>query len=251
MARLREAQKEMTRKLLLDSGVELFVSKGYAATTVDDIASAAGTTRVTFYAYFPSKVDLMKALVSERLNAALDRVPSAEHGSTERELVAVVEDGSRERIRAWLAATSERWEAIRPYTTAAFEAAAVDPEIRALLEAWLNEAIGDIEDGLDRAGRFPPAPGASAASSRSPSWTMSRGTGPRGVGVSGATRCWTSSPKAGSARSAVTDPARASGPRGVEQELAQPGDEVVIAQMRVPDHVDAQPGQRERELLDA
>ncbi|MFD0474934.1 TetR/AcrR family transcriptional regulator [Nonomuraea thailandensis] len=97
----------------------------------------------------------MKALVSERLNAALDRVPSAEHGSTERELVAVVEDGSRERIRAWLAATSERWEAIRPYTTAAFEAAAVDPEIRALLEAWLNEAIGDIEDGLDRAGRFP------------------------------------------------------------------------------------------------
>ncbi|GAA4981677.1 hypothetical protein GCM10023334_111110 [Nonomuraea thailandensis] len=145
----------MTRKLLLDSGVELFVSKGYAATTVDDIASAAGTTRVTFYAYFPSKVDLMKALVSERLNAALDRVPSAEHGSTERELVAVVEDGSRERIRAWLAATSERWEAIRPYTTAAFEAAAVDPEIRALLEAWLNEAIGDIEDGLDRAGRFP------------------------------------------------------------------------------------------------
>ncbi|MFD0474935.1 TetR family transcriptional regulator [Nonomuraea thailandensis] len=48
MARLREAQKEMTRKLLLDSGVELFVSKGYAATTVDDIASAAGTTRVTF-----------------------------------------------------------------------------------------------------------------------------------------------------------------------------------------------------------
>ncbi|MCP2356949.1 AcrR family transcriptional regulator [Nonomuraea thailandensis] len=155
MARLREAQKEMTRKLLLDSGVELFVSKGYAATTVDDIASAAGTTRVTFYAYFPSKVDLMKALVSERLNAALDRVPSAEHGSTERELVAVVEDGSRERIRAWLAATSERWEAIRPYTTAAFEAAAVDPEIRALLEAWLNEAIGDIEDGLDRAGRFP------------------------------------------------------------------------------------------------
>ncbi|HEY1177993.1 MAG TPA: TetR/AcrR family transcriptional regulator [Phytomonospora sp.] len=155
MARLREAQKEMTRKLLLDSGVELFVSKGYAATTVDDIASAAGTTRVTFYAYFPSKVDLMKALVSERLNAALDRVPSAEHGSTERELVAVVEDGSRERIRAWLAATSERWEAIRPYTTAAFEAAAVDPEIRALLEEWLNETIGDIEDGLDRAGRFP------------------------------------------------------------------------------------------------
>jgi AcrR family transcriptional regulator len=155
MATLRAAQKEMTRKLLLDTGLDLFVSKGYAATTVDDIASAAGTTRVTFYAYFPSKVDLMKALVSERLNGALDRLPSAEHGSTERELVAVVEAGSRERIRAWLASTSERWDVIRPYTTAAFEAAAVDADIRALLDEWLNEAISDIKEGLDRADRFP------------------------------------------------------------------------------------------------
>lgn len=155
MARLREAQKEMTRKLLLDAGLELFVSKGYTATKVDDIASEAGTTRVTFYAYFPSKVDLMKALISERLNAALDRVPSAEHGSTERELVAVVEDGSRERLRGWLAATAERWDTIRPYTTTAFEAAAADPEVRALLNTWLDEAQRDIEDGLDRAGRFP------------------------------------------------------------------------------------------------
>ncbi|GGO60725.1 hypothetical protein GCM10012289_01270 [Nonomuraea cavernae] len=155
MATLRAAQKEMTRKLLLDAGLDLFGSKGYATTTVDDIASAAGTTRVTFYAYFPSKVDLMKALVSERLNPALDRLPSAEHGSTERELVAVVEDGSRERVRAWLASTSERWDVIRPYTKAAFEAAAVDPEIRTLLDEWLNEAIGDIKEGLDRADRFP------------------------------------------------------------------------------------------------
>lgn len=155
MATLREAQKEMTRNLLLDTGLDLFVAKGYAATTVDDIASAAGTTRVTFYAYFPSKADLMKALIAERLNALLDRVPSTERGSTERELVAVIEDGSRERIRAWLAATSDRWDAIRPYTTTAFAAAAVDPEIRALLGEWLNEAIGDIKDGLDRVDRFP------------------------------------------------------------------------------------------------
>lgn len=155
MATLREAQKEMTRNRLFDAGLELFTSRGYAATTIDDIASAAGTTRVTFYAYFASKVELIKALISERLNDALGRVPSAEHGSTARELVTVVEDGSRERIRAWLAATSQRWETIRPYTTAAFEAAAVDQEVRALLDEWLNETCGDIKEGLDRADRFP------------------------------------------------------------------------------------------------
>jgi len=109
---------------------------------------------VTFYAYFPAKADLMKALITERLNAALDRVPSPEHGSTERELVAVVEDGSRKRIRDWLGSTARRWDEIRPYTTTAVEAAAVDPEIRGLLDEWLNEAISDIKDGLDRADRF-------------------------------------------------------------------------------------------------
>lgn len=155
MATLRDAQKEMTRNRLLDAGADLFSSQGYATTKVDDIASAAGTTRVTFYAHFPSKVDLMKALITERLNPALDRVPTPAHGTTERELVAVVEDGTRERLRAWLASTAQRWDTIRPYTTAAFEAAAVDADIRRLLDEWLDEAIGDIKDGLDRAERFP------------------------------------------------------------------------------------------------
>lgn len=38
---------------------------------------------------------------------------------------------------------------------AAFAAAAVDPQIRALLDERLNEAVGDIEDGPGRAGRSP------------------------------------------------------------------------------------------------
>lgn len=155
MATLREAQKEMTRNRLLDAGADLFSSQGYAATKVDDIASAVGTTRVTFYAHFPSKVDLMKALITERLNPALGRVPSPEHGTTERELVAVIEDGTPERLRRWLASTAQRWNTIRPYTTAAFEAAVVDADIRRLLDEWLDEAIGDIKDGLNRADRFP------------------------------------------------------------------------------------------------
>lgn len=154
MASLRAAQKEMTRRLLLDAGLELFVAKGYAATTIDDIASAAGTTRMTFYSYFPSKVDLMKALITERLNALLGRVPSTEHGSTERDLVAVVADGSPARIRAWFETTSRSWDAIRPYTTTANEAAASDSEIKALVDEWYDEAISDVEDGLTQARRF-------------------------------------------------------------------------------------------------
>ncbi|HET9081716.1 MAG TPA: TetR/AcrR family transcriptional regulator [Trebonia sp.] len=155
MAGLRKAQKEMTRRLLLSTALDLFQEKGYAATTIDEIAATAGTTRVTFYAYFPSRVDLMKAVIDE-LNELLGRTASPTHGSTAASLVEVVEDGSPDRIAEWLRRTSQSWDAIRPCTRAAFEAAAVDPEIRAMVEAWLDEAIGDIEEGLDRAGRFAP-----------------------------------------------------------------------------------------------
>jgi AcrR family transcriptional regulator len=156
MANLREAQKQLTRRLLLDSGLEMFRTKGYASTTVDDIATAAGTTRVTFYAYFPSRSELMKALIDERLNEALQRVRSPEHGSTARDLVATVADGTAEAIGAWLRHTAESWPVIRPIIRIGRDAAAVDPELADLVERWVEEAVSDIEDGLTQAGRFEP-----------------------------------------------------------------------------------------------
>lgn len=156
MANLREAQKQMTRRLLLESGLELFKTKGYAATTVDDIATAAGTTRVTFYAYFPSRGDLMKALIDEQLNEALQRVRSHEHGSTAQDLVATVVDGTPDAIKAWLRRTADNWPAIRPIIRIGRDAAVIEPELADLVERWLEEAISDIEDGLTAAGRFEP-----------------------------------------------------------------------------------------------
>src|SRR6478609_2580175 len=101
----------MTRRLFLDKGLELFELKGYAATTVDDIAAAVGTTRATFYSHFPSKAQLMRSLV-ERTNEMLTEadVPP---------LPAVVESGEREQIRAWLGRKFDQWAEIRPYVVAA------------------------------------------------------------------------------------------------------------------------------------
>ncbi|MFC7531556.1 TetR/AcrR family transcriptional regulator [Actinoplanes sp. GCM10030250] len=157
MAKLREAQKEMTRRLLLEAGLSQFVEKGYAATTVDDIASAAGTTRVTFYAYFPSRGELMKALIGEQLNERLQRSRLAEQGSTALDLVAAVAEGSTESIGAWIRASAERWPDIRPIMRIGRDAAVVEPDLRDLVVRWLDEAVSDVEDGLNRADRFDPA----------------------------------------------------------------------------------------------
>jgi AcrR family transcriptional regulator len=151
----REIQKEATRQRILSTALELFVSRGYVATTVDDIAAAAKTTRVTFYSHFESRRELMRALIHE-LNGILERREESGRQSTASLLVAAVRDGSREKIGGWLRDQAARWPLIKPYVLAATEAAAVDAEMRALLRAWIEEVVADICGGLDAANRYEP-----------------------------------------------------------------------------------------------
>ncbi|QCB98633.1 TetR/AcrR family transcriptional regulator [Arthrobacter sp. PAMC25564] len=154
MSSLREAQKQLTRDTIVERALELFTEKGYAATTIDDIAAAVGTTRVTFYAHYPSRSDLMRDFMA-RVNAVLDRADGPNRASTAAELVDVVREGELEGILAWLESRAALWPAFRPYLDVLDEAAAVDREVRALVEGWHEEVIADIVRGMQLAGRFP------------------------------------------------------------------------------------------------
>lgn len=155
MVNKRELQKETTRKRLLSTALDLFQSKGYVATTIDDIAVAAASTRVTFYAHFPSRRDIMLSLIDE-LNQILERGPSDTGRSTASALVDAVRAGTADAIGPWLRTQAGRWPAIKPYLLSAAEAAAVDDEIRVVYENWADEVIADIADGLTAAGRYAP-----------------------------------------------------------------------------------------------
>lgn len=88
MPSLREARKQPTRETIVERALELFTEKGCAATTIDEIAAAAGTTRVTFYANYPTRADLTREFMA-RVNAVLDLADGPDRGSTEAELVDV------------------------------------------------------------------------------------------------------------------------------------------------------------------
>ncbi|MFF2296096.1 TetR/AcrR family transcriptional regulator [Arthrobacter sp. NPDC058127] len=154
MSSLREAQKQLTRDMIVERALELFTEKGYAATTIDEIAAAAGTTRVTFYAYYPSRSDLMRDFMA-RVNAVLDRADGPDRASTAVELVDVVREGKLPGILAWLESRAALWPVFRPYLDVLDEAAAVDREVRTLVEGWHEEVISDIVRGMQQAGRFP------------------------------------------------------------------------------------------------
>jgi AcrR family transcriptional regulator len=62
----RTRRGPLTRKQILDASLRLFSERGFARTTVRDIARQAGITDAAIYYHFESKRDLLEALVEER-----------------------------------------------------------------------------------------------------------------------------------------------------------------------------------------
>jgi AcrR family transcriptional regulator len=63
----RQRRKEERPQALLDAALDLFVEKGFAATRSEEVAARAGVSKGTLYLYFPSKEELLKAVIRERL----------------------------------------------------------------------------------------------------------------------------------------------------------------------------------------
>jgi len=54
----RQRKKNATRDRIRTSALRLFGAQGYDATTVEQIAAAAGVSHMTFFRYFPAKEDV-------------------------------------------------------------------------------------------------------------------------------------------------------------------------------------------------
>ena len=67
---LRERKRQQTRERLTQAAMALFLDRGFEATTLDDIASAADISRRSFFHYFASKEDVVFAW-QEEITAAL------------------------------------------------------------------------------------------------------------------------------------------------------------------------------------
>ncbi|WP_344017499.1 TetR/AcrR family transcriptional regulator [Pseudonocardia kongjuensis] len=84
---LREMQKELTRKLVIDSALRVFSERGYSATTMDDIAEAAQLNRGTIYLHFGNKAEILLTAIKQMtglrpLHEALDQ--AADRAELER-----------------------------------------------------------------------------------------------------------------------------------------------------------------------
>ena len=68
----RRRRKEARPAELLEAALTLFVEKGFAATRSEEVAKAAGVSKGTLYLYFPSKEELLKAVIQHFLGTEIE-----------------------------------------------------------------------------------------------------------------------------------------------------------------------------------
>src|SRR6266498_2748523 len=69
--RKRRLSRAARRQIIEEAASRLFAERGYAATTLEDVAGAAGVTKPVLYQHFESKKDLHLTLLAQHRDALL------------------------------------------------------------------------------------------------------------------------------------------------------------------------------------
>lgn len=73
----RERDRRLRRDSIIDAAESLFFTKGFPATTIDEIAAAAELSKGTIYLYFKTKEEIFVAIVQRGLHLLADMVREA------------------------------------------------------------------------------------------------------------------------------------------------------------------------------
>jgi AcrR family transcriptional regulator len=84
-----QRRSEARPQEILDAALALFAEKGFAATRMDEIASAAGVTKGTIYLYYESKEQIFRALVESSIGGTISDIEAriAHYAGSMRDLL--------------------------------------------------------------------------------------------------------------------------------------------------------------------
>lgn len=136
-----QVSKTERREQLLDAARNVFAKRGYARSTVDDIALEAGVARGTFYLYFGDKRDVFAELIdrfASQITAAIVRIVTDDADLPVAEQVL-------ENIRAILGVCLQE----RSMTKILFtDAVGIDPEFQHKLSTFYDEVVQLLTESL-------------------------------------------------------------------------------------------------------
>ncbi|RMI47025.1 GNAT family N-acetyltransferase [Actinomadura harenae] len=173
---LRERTRRAVRRELAGLALRMFVERGYEATTVEDIAAAAGLSKRSFFRYFPAKEDVLFGDVEDLAVQIADEVRTRPQGESAWECLHAV-------LREWeprLHTAQRDLDALRLIETTPPLRARLHQkrdELRALVAAALRERPGADLDAFT-ADLLTAAAGA-ALDAASREWLRTDGTADR------------------------------------------------------------------------
>jgi AcrR family transcriptional regulator len=165
----RRERARQARDQIVGLAENLFLTRGYAATTVTAIAAAARVSVETIYKSFGGKPGLVRAIVETGL-AGAGPVPAEQRSDQIRD----TEPDPRTILTAWGALLAELAPRTAPILLLARDAAASDPELAALLDEISAARLARMTfnaRGLSEAGHL--RPGLTAAQAADILWTCS------------------------------------------------------------------------------
>ena len=153
---LRGAQAQSTREAVIAAAAQLFVQQGYAATSIEEIAAAAGVSRATVFASVGGKAKLLKtaldvAIVGDDEPIALPERP--------RSKAIRAEPDPRKYLALYAELLTEMDGRLAGIHEAVRGAAGVDPDARALWESHLaqhRQGAANVIADLTRKGGIRP-----------------------------------------------------------------------------------------------
>ncbi|WP_156759229.1 TetR/AcrR family transcriptional regulator [Microbacterium karelineae] len=100
---LRDRKKQATRRSLEETAVRLFLERGFADTTLDELVTEVGVSKRTFFRHFASKEDVAMSAESELWEAFAEAIGS-------RDPQAAILDGLRASLRSAVEGLDDDWD---------------------------------------------------------------------------------------------------------------------------------------------
>jgi len=149
----RQEKAQQTRRRICEAAAELFLDRGYAVTTITEIAKAAGVAPQTVYFVFGSKAALLAAIMDLTIVGDLEPVPLLQRPSVKQ--LSTTRSPAR-RLDRLVTIAADITERLAPLYEIVRSGAA-DAEVRELLDRhegqrWrsLNGMAPELEADLAR-----------------------------------------------------------------------------------------------------
>ena len=142
---LRERKKQQTEERIYRTALRLFQQRGYATTTVEEIAQAAEVAKGTFFNYFPTK-DAVLGYLGQRqmrlVQQALAHTPEFEEQSTYEQLMFV--------LNTLAAGVQDDWEVMRAVSLETFRSASAFSDTTSAARQLYDLFLRIIRRGQER-----------------------------------------------------------------------------------------------------